>query len=162
MATCTIGVLLLAGASALAAEETPAQVVTRLYRDFAWEAVIEEPVAAGKTLVEQPRDVLRRYLDDALADLILADRACVRRTGEVCRLDFVPIWGSQDPAGASGLHVSAARDTPDVVSVRFRTPGGEPTKLTFRMKRTAGGWRIADIEYGSSPSLVTVLTVQQR
>jgi hypothetical protein len=157
-----MGALLLAGVSAFAAEETPAQVVTRVYRDFAWEAVIEEPVAAGKTLAEQPRDVLIRYLDDALTALILEDRACVRRTGEICRLDFVPIWGSQDPAGASGLHVSTARDAPDVVSVRFRYPNGEVAKLTFRMARTARGWRIADIAYGSSPSLVTVLTVPQQ
>jgi hypothetical protein len=128
--------------------------VAQLYKDFAWEA------AAGHTekpgLIEQPRAVLSRYFDDGLTSLILADRACVERTKEVCRLDFSPIWDSQDPA-ASGLKVSATKD-PSIVKVSFRDSGsGDVTELTYRMVKTKAGWRVHDIAYKSHESLLTLL-----
>ncbi len=143
--------------SAWSADETPVQVVTRLYRDFAWEAVIEEPVAVGETLVELPKPALQRYLDDNLTALILKDRECVKRTHEICRLDFVPIWASQDPGGTSDVHVFAGREEPNIVNVRFRYANGKATTLAFHMVKTSRGWRVADVEYPSLPSLASQL-----
>jgi hypothetical protein len=147
-----------ASISAWAADPTPVQVVTRLYCDFAWEALIEEPTPAGDTLIDQPKAVLERYLDDNLTALILKDRECVRRTHEVCRLDFVPIWASQDPGGTSGLHVSSSRDKPAIVNVRFRYVDGQMANLRFDMVKTPRGWRVADVEYPAEPSLLKQLT----
>jgi hypothetical protein len=107
-------------------------------------------------LIEQPRAVLRRYFDDSLTNLILEDRACAERTHEICRLDFSPIWDSQDPA-ASGLKVSATKD-PSVVRVTFRYPGNnELMDLSYRMTKTKDGWRIHDIAYDSHASLLSLL-----
>ena len=152
--------------SALAAAFPPApepraqagavDTVARLYRDYAWEAVVEQPRWRGHGLLDQPREVLVQYFDDALTDLILADRACASRTGAVCKLDFSPIWASQDP-GASGLKVSPTTD-PTVVAVEFRYPSNaQLIELSYQMIETRSGWRVRDIDYGGGRSLLAIL-----
>ncbi len=129
-------------------------VVSQLYKDFAWETVADHAEKPG--LIDQPRAVLRRYFDDGLTNLILEDRACAERTHEICRLDFSPIWDSEDP-GASGLKVSATKD-PNVVRVTFRYPGSnELMELSYQMTKTKDGWRIHDIAYHSHASLLSLL-----
>jgi hypothetical protein len=130
-----------------------------LYRDFAWEAVIEEPNRVGETLIDEPKPILQRYFDDRLTSLVLQDRECVRRTREICRIDFVPIWDSQDPSGASDLHISTT-DKANVVGVRFRYPNGDVVTLKYHMVRTSRGWRIADVDYPTQPSLLNQLTTK--
>jgi hypothetical protein len=153
--------LIFSGASATyaapAAESGPVQVVAQLYRDFAWEAVVHSPDWDGRALLDQPRAVLERYFDSNLATLILRDRECVAQTGEICQLDFSPIWASQDP-GASELNV-AAGPSPDVVNVRFRYPGdGKKIELSYRMVKTRAGWRIADIHNNGDWALLSILS----
>jgi hypothetical protein len=149
--------VLLLSLSSLSASPPPVvadAVVSQLYRDFAWETVSDHAEKPG--LIDQSRSVLSRYFDDGLTNLILADRACAERTHEVCRLDFSPIWDSQDPA-ASGVKVSATKD-PSVVKVRFRNPAsGEVTELLYRMTKTQTGWRVHDIVYKSHESLLALL-----
>jgi hypothetical protein len=146
----------LAAAPALPSDAGAQAVVAQLYRDFAWEAVVDKPEWPGHSLLEQPRQVLARYFDENLAALILKDRSCVAKTHEICRLDFSPIWASQDP-GASELKVSPTKD-PGVVAVKFRYPGnGEIIELSYRMSKTRIGWRVHDILYGSGSSLLSVL-----
>jgi hypothetical protein len=153
---CLFAVLILSLSSLFAAPPPPGAdaVVSQLYKDFAWETVADHPEKPG--LIDQPRAVLSRYFDDGLTALILEDRACAERTHEVCRLDFSPIWDSQDPA-ASGVKVAATKD-PSVVRVTFRDPSsGEVTELTYRMTKTQTGWRVHDIVYRSHESLLTLL-----
>jgi len=130
--------------------------VARLYRDYAAEAVIDSPELSIQDLFGRPKATLDRYLDDALVALILADRACSRRTQEVCNLDFSPIWDAQDAIGTT-VKISEGRD-PSRVLVELRGPGGkEVRRLTYRMVKTAAGWRVHDIEYDSHESLVAML-----
>jgi hypothetical protein len=86
--------------------EPPDGVVRRLYRDFAWEAVFSDNDADRKWvgLLQQPRRVLQRYFTPKLAGLLVNDARCARKSGEICRIDFLPIWASQDP-GATDLVV---------------------------------------------------------
>jgi hypothetical protein len=134
--------------------------VAQLYKEFAWEAVVSTPDSEWRRavgLVDQPRTVLRRYFDDRLAGLWLADRTCVRRTHGECHLSFMPMWDSQDPT-ATGLRVLATKDS-SVVTVRFWRPGDrESVELTYRLTMTADGWRISDISSGSRWSLVALLS----
>lgn len=144
--------------SALGASSGPSavDVVTQLYRQFAWEAMIEAPQAPDHDLLEQPRAVLSQYFDDQLTGLILRDRQCAATSHEVCRLDFSPIWASQDPA-ATGLSIVGGAD-PEVVNVTFRDPRDRKlTHLSFHVRKGRTGWRIADIRYSSGPSLLTIL-----
>ena len=124
------------------AAEDAAAVVARLYRDFAWEAVVTEPYTPG--LAQQPASVLRRYFDEGMVARFLADRECVHKTNSVCRLDHAPLWASQDPA-AYDLHVKPTQQ-PGVVDVEFSGPASpEPTRLRYELVRTSQGWRITDI-----------------
>ena len=146
----------LAATPALPSDAGAQAVVAQLYRDFAWEAVVDKPEWPGHSLLEQPRQVLARYFDENLAALILKDRSCVAKTHEICRLDFSPMWASQDP-GASELKVSPTKD-PGVVAVKFRYPGnGSIIELSYRMSKTRIGWRVHDILYSSGSSLLSVL-----
>lgn len=132
------------------------RTVAQLYRDYAWEAVVEEPDAAALALVAQPRAVLSKYFDDELTALLLKDSECARRTKGICNLSFSPLWASQDP-GATDLRVTGTAD-PATVAVTFRHPGQQaPTKLQYRLRRTPAGWRIQDIVYDEIGSLVKLL-----
>ncbi len=132
------------------------RTVAQLYRDYAWEAVMEEPGGAAFALVAQPRNVLAKYFDDELTALLLKDRECARRTKGICNLGFSPLWASQAP-GASALKVTGTSD-PAVVAVTFRHPDETtPTTLQYRVRRTPAGWRIQDIVYAEIGSLVKLL-----
>jgi hypothetical protein len=155
----TITIVALAGN--LGAQKTNPAVdrVAQLYRDFAWEAVVETPDWHGHDLLDQPRAVLSRYFDDALVRLWLADRACGIRTHEICRMNFLPIWDSQDPSGTF-VNIAATADRM-VVRVELRHPAyTEPRYLNYRLVETSAGWRVHDIsrEGGDGWSLVRLLS----
>jgi hypothetical protein len=131
-------------------------IVLRLYKDFAWETLIEEPIHAGTGLIDQPKEILARYFDDSLVTMLLADRACETKTRAICHLDFMPLWDAQD-VGATDLKVLATKD-PSEVSVTFRFAGSdEKRSLTYRLAQTPNGWRIRDIVYNRGHSLRALL-----
>lgn len=134
----------------------PVATVAQLYRDFAWEVVVEEPSFDDHGLLDQPRPVLQRYFDDRLTDLWLADRTCAAKSHEICRMDFLPIWNSQDPM-ASGLRIAQSADS-NVVGVTFRAYEDRTVRLTYHLTRTPRGWRIDDIRNGSEWSLRQLLS----
>ncbi len=157
-----VGLLVLAALAVCGGCETARReagataVVRRLYRDYAWEARENQPSPGRRTLVEEPGPVLARYFDTELVGLLLEDRACVERTKEICNLDFVPMWASQDP-GAEDLRISPTGD-PTVVEVSFRYPSDHtPVELSYRLVRTNAGWRIHDIVYEDGGSLRKML-----
>ncbi|MCL2873062.1 MAG: hypothetical protein FWF41_08840 [Betaproteobacteria bacterium] len=129
------------------------ELVTRLYREFAWETVIDEPLNSAPGFADQPAPVLAKYLDKELVSLLIADRLCASK-GEVCNLDFLPLWEAQD-IGATDLKIQATVD-PKIVVVHFRY-GNKQTELRFKMSQTADGLRIHDIQYKKGPSLRQIL-----
>jgi hypothetical protein len=124
-------------------------IVAKLYQDFAFEAVLEEPNSENALFIEQPRKVLLHYFTPKLADLLLRDRRCVTATHEICRLDFAPLWGNQDPIGV-GVQVLPGA-TSDTVNVRLRYPSST-SQLTYHLTKTSAGWRVRDISYGQGRS----------
>ena len=84
--------LLVAAASSLAAQRADSSsavaTVAQLYRDFAWEAVVEEPEWRGHDLLDQPRAILLRYFDEHLTDLLLADRPAKSGLTSIVGLGF--------------------------------------------------------------------------
>lgn len=151
---CALGLSTPAQPAASAASAVTA--VAKLYQDFAAEAVIDSPELSIEDLFGRPRATLSRYLDAALVSLVLADRACSRRTQEVCNLDFSPIWDAQDAVGTV-VKISEGKD-PSRVLVELQTPDHKDLRrLTYRMVKTPDGWRVHDIEYDSHESLVAML-----
>ncbi|MCP5197525.1 MAG: hypothetical protein H6974_12210 [Gammaproteobacteria bacterium] len=88
--------------------------------------------------------------------LILADRECQQRTQELCNLDFVPMWASQDPAAAN-LRVKLGTK-PNEVLVQFNRSLNDRKliEIYYEMEQVAGSWLIADIRT-SEWSLVELL-----
>ncbi len=147
--------------------EGPTQVVYKLYRDFAWEAVIDVPDDArqivGAAVADQPLHVLENYFDHKLSALLVADSECTKKAnGEICNLDFDPIFGSQDNA-ASDLTIDATSSGD--VDVRYVYPStGKKVELLFKVVRTSVGYRIRDIVYMSNggKSLTDILQSRDR
>lgn len=143
-------------ALAQAADGTQVALLSQLYSDFAWEATGGDDGETGRTFVDQPKAILLRYLEPQLATLLLRDRDCVRRSSEICRLDFAPLWDSQDP-DAADVSFTQPDGVPNAVVAHIRDHRGAVVSITYRLQRTEAGWRIADIEYASGHSLRAIL-----
>jgi len=128
----------------------PLASVAKLYQEFAAEAVIDSPELVPLDLFGRPKAAMARYLDDSLVSLVLADRACAERTGEICHLDFSPIWDAQDAVGAT-VKLSSAKD-PSRVAAEISFPDKTVSRLTYVMVKTAAGWRILRGRRGRPPA----------
>ena len=155
-----IALTVLALAPAASAQPAPAgsalAAVVKLYQDFAAEAVIDSVEFQPADLFGRSKAAMARYLDDELVALVIADRACSDKKQEVCNLDFAPIWDSQDMIGVTVRIAPGKTSDRVLVELKF-PPKGEVRKLTYVMKKSPAGWRVADIEYDGHESLVTML-----
>lgn len=140
--------------SAISAEIPPPQValVSSLYKAFAFEAVLDEPM--GPYFIDQPKEVLLRYITPDLFELIHRDRVCTSTTHEICRLDFAPLWGNQDPAGTSVSFKTGPSGDTVVGHMRI---GSQSTQLVYSLVQTRAGWRINDITYDNGWTLRKIL-----
>jgi hypothetical protein len=142
-----------AGATPPPDPNSPESIVFKLYRDYAWEAIMAG--SFSDALFEQPKNVLEQYFDEKLTTLILKNRACEEKNG-MCNLDFDPIWDSQDPS-AGDLEVQKT-DKQNIISVKFRYPSSDvKIELKYQVTKTAEDWRISDIS-GRDWSLVSILS----
>ena len=132
-------------ASAAVTPTPQVAAVSKLYEAFAYEAVVDDPVGPG--FIDQPKEVLLRYITPELYELIHRDRVCTSTTHEICRLDFVPLWGNQDPSGTTvSLESGKSRNTV-VANLRI---GSNSSKLTYSLVQTKDGWRVDNITYDES------------
>ena len=136
------------------ARPSAAEFITRLYADYQWETK-DDDLAKRAPLFSAPTPLLRRYLDTDLVRAVLRDRACQKRVEGECNLEFEPMWASQDPGGAT-VRVVATRD-PGVVQALVRYAGDRTVTITYRLRWTTAGWRIADIGNPDVPSLLARL-----
>ena len=133
-------------------QDSPVGIVVKLYKDFAWEGIFSSSEKyhqiLGFSLAAQNKPVLEKYFDSALSSLLVKDADCNRvAQGEVCNLNFDPIFASQDPA-VSGLIVKSAGN--DFVEVQYTYPSdGSVIRLKYKLSKTPKGWRIMDIIYPS-------------
>ncbi len=133
------------------------EAVVRLYQDYAWVVLIDDPGLKG--LVIQSQKELSKYFTPSLASLLDKDYQCVEETKEICSLDFDPIYDSQDPDGAHHLRVEPM-NADHLVRVTFSPRWSSPqiTEIKFKMVNTTTGWRIDDIVYQGHESLRALLT----
>ena len=75
--------------------------------------------------------------------------ACTRKhPGELCHLEFDPLFGSQD---VSATELSIQPVDARVVAVTYTYPStGQKIKLLYQMQATPAGWRITDVIYVDS------------
>jgi len=142
--------------AAFAAEPPSPQVaaVIKLYQAFAYEAVVDYPLEPG--FIDQPKEVLLRHITPNLYELIHRDRVCTITKHEICRLDFVPLWGNQDPSGST-VNFEAG-STSNAVVAHLRT-NSYTSKLTYSLVQTKAEWRVDNIAYDDGrPTLKELLT----
>lgn len=135
--------------SARVREDDGIAIVYRIYKDFSWQAVLEYSDSLesilGKPLPKQPRSVLNKYFDDTLSSLLINDAECVVRRGEICALDFDPIFASQDSAAYDLVITKTGINT---IRVQFNYPSSSKgVTLEYIIIKTDKGWRISDIVY---------------
>jgi len=136
-------------------KESAQAVVARLYAEYAWETK-DDSTGKKEPLFSAKRAVMARYLDTELIGAVLADRACEARTGGECNLSFVPMWDSQDPGGVT-VQVVATKSS-SIVQARLHYPyQNEMRVVTYRMRQTPVGWRVADMSGVAWPSLLKLL-----
>jgi hypothetical protein len=136
--------------SAGAADGEAEGVVYHLYKDFGWMALFasadEGSRYLGKPITDQPRNVLRKYFNAELTQLLLNEASCnAKSKGELCNLEFDPIFASQDTA-ATNLTIKSIID--GEVMVQFIYPSNnQKIKLEYKLNKSEGSWKISDIIY---------------
>jgi Protein of unknown function (DUF3828) len=130
------------------------KVVLRLYRDFAWEASLQD--SPFESLYYQSRVVLLKYFEPSLADLLVLDANCARKEGE-CNLDFDPIFDTQDPYVVSIEVTQTSKSHEIIASFNRGLPKDKQYAITYQLKQVKDGWRIANIVYKNGRTLKQAL-----
>jgi hypothetical protein len=127
---------------------TPTALVSELYR--------VHKGGLGPIFNRSGKKYMYRYFDTRLAGLIWKDISD-SKPGEVGKLDFDPLFNSQD-AKITEFRVGEAKiaGASATVLVTYRNFGMRGV-ITHRLHRTPRGWRISNVEYGGGDSLVKVL-----
>src|SRR2546421_12625171 len=98
------------------------------------------------------RALLYKYFEKSLADMIWKD--AVSSKGEVGAIDGDPLYDAQDMEikkfAIAKPRNEAGQALVDATFENF----GQPKKITFRLAKGLGGWRIRDISYGEGPTLL--------
>lgn len=84
--------------------------------------------------------------------------------GEVGYLDGDPVCQCQDTSGMHPSITSVTQSGPDRATVRvsIRWDRDKTRPATFRLVRTLGGWRVADVLTADDPSLLNSLEAANR
>ena len=123
-------------------------LVNRLYKDFSYQIIVDEPNFEGFGS-GTPRPVLLKYLTPELAQLIVNDRQCEKKDQGICHLDWSPIWMGNGPGGLrASIRATHAADRVEVEIRSVQTGWDGPgKKVLYHLTKTSRGWRIRDIEY---------------
>ncbi|WP_369977408.1 hypothetical protein [Xanthomonas bundabergensis] len=129
------------------------QLILNLYHDYAWVAVIGGQWK-GNEISSEEKSTLENFFDPHIASLIDKDNKC-RSKGEVCNLDFDPIYASQDPAI---YDLKVGRVNKNKVKVTFKYPEThEVISIDYSVVKLGSGWRINDVCYSDGSCLSRIL-----
>jgi len=134
------------------AQEKPADVVYKLYKDYAWQTVVQVDKESyrifGKGIQYESRAVLEKYFDTELTALFLTDVKYTKLTGEYRNLSIDPIFAVQD-IGVTDLKIHPYALGNVLVEFTYM-PDASKISLIYKVKQYPKGWRITDIVYKSS------------
>ena len=133
-----------------AAVDAPDALIRDLYRvhgeDF---KTNKDRIISGKS-----RKYLDKYFDKYLADFIWKDQTT--HNGEIGAIDFDLFYNAQD-AKIANLQIGRAVVTGERASVPVSfTNFGKKEKLVYKLVQESGAWKISDISYGNSFTLLKV------
>jgi len=125
--------------------DSPVGIVTRLYHDYAFSAVLEFN-APYEPVENEPRRVLEKYFDATLVEDLLREQRCAVRSGGICNLDFQPMWNSQDQAATTVENIEDLPKAGDVRVTLNYNQTNQKGQITYHVVKTKQGWRIHDVE----------------
>ncbi|HST53733.1 MAG TPA: DUF3828 domain-containing protein [Pyrinomonadaceae bacterium] len=127
----------------------PSAVVTELYR--------VHRNGYGHVFEKSGRKLQEKFFDRNLAGLIWKDLTETPE-GDVGNLDFDPLYNAQDTK-ITNFRVGApvVEGSKVTVPVSFNN-FGKRTTINFLMVNEGGGWKIANIMYGSDSDLLKILS----
>lgn len=131
------------------AETSPVELIGSLYK--------VHRSGQGPFFNKKGKKYLPRFFDPTLAALIWKN-IVETPSGEVGKLDFDPLYDTQDPVitsfriGQPGIEGDRAS-----VVVSFNN-AGRKTKITFRLRKLDAGWRIENLFYGGGENLIRILS----
>ena len=132
-----------------ASADTPDAVVRLLYR--------VHRKGYGHVFDREGKRQQERFFDENLARLIWKDLTETPQD-EVGRLDFDPLYNAQD-IHITRFRVGAPAVEGDKAAVRVTFNNYDRKEnLKFLLVKTATGWKIANIDYGSGYDLLKILT----
>jgi len=154
-----LALLTVAASSALAAEESPEEVIRALYKAHRpWE---HKEIDLGN------RAVLSKYFSPELTKLFLKNAQLERDCpeGDLCGIEFDPILGSQDFDDDLRFDLRITQATPAQAGrfeAHFKLFNEEKAEqiVVFQLVQLKSGWRIDDIIYPrlDNTSLKALLT----
>lgn len=125
----------------------PESVVKTIYENYPW--------TGSKVIKNEPKNVLFRYFDVDLTDLIIRNQEC-EKGGDLCYINFDILFYAQD-ADIKNLHVCEMPPQINIVDVGYLNFGRAET-IHYKLSSTANGWRISDIVYSDGISLKDYLS----
>jgi hypothetical protein len=144
--------ILIVAVSAFAArapQDDPAAFIRDLYK--------AHNAGKGPFFQNEDKPLIGRWFDRRLTELIWRD--AVEADGEVGRIDFDPLYASQDTDGIKNFRFAGVdRDGDSAVVTMTYQQGRATTTIQFELTRLTKGWRISNIHYPDSGSdLVSIL-----
>ena len=121
--------------------------VRRLYNAFPPATSPNASTISNQNLVK-----LKKFFNNDLANLIAKDNKCAKREG-VCKLEFNPIYSSQDDESAQVTINQIGED----VFADIAYPGQKVVQIKFELVKESQIYKISNIYYQSKKSLVEIL-----
>lgn len=152
-----LAVATLAAAAALAAPPAAPSAADSEVRAFLVRTYLAE--ASPAWWDDHPEAVF----DAALTHAINEDQRLAASPDEET-LDYDPLCQCQDQTGVKGTIAGLAVTGPAAAraSVALSWPGAPPKSVTLILSKTAAGWRVHDVVTTKTPSLLALLTRDNR
>jgi hypothetical protein len=147
-----------AGALTFAATASPSVVQSGSPRAVVVDLYKQHDSQKSPFFQTENRPLVDKFFTKALADLIWKD--ATSSSGEVGALDGDPLYNAQD-LQVKNFKIGSAviKGKTATVPVTFSNMGRK-NKLTFSLSRVGDGWKISNISYGGSESLMKWLKAE--
>jgi hypothetical protein len=108
-------------------------------------------------IIDQKKAVIGKYFDQKLSMLIMREGQC-RESGEICNLDFDPIYNSQDPVDYTASYFCDKNNINVLINHSKKvSKANKSIKVVFTFKNVNNTWKIDDLLYSDGSSLQKIL-----
>jgi hypothetical protein len=108
-------------------------------------------------IVDQRKSVLGKYFDQKLSMLIMREEQC-SESGEICNLDFDPIYNSQDSVGDTVSYFCDKNNINVLITHSKKvSKSNKSIKVVYTFKSFNKIWKIDDLIYSDGSSLQKIL-----